>query len=224
MVFLTGIIIGFAIAAPVGPIGLLCINRSLTNGLKIGLLSGLGAAFADAVYGMIAGLGLTTISSFLLREQVYIRIIGGAFLIYLAIRILMSSITKGLKEKNYKITPLKSFTTTFILTLTNPMTILSFVAIFAGLGLGTVNRGHISALFLVAGIFSGSMLWWLLISSLASILRKKVLNNNLLKIINILSGIIILILGLLALKPLWNILMKIMCTKKLRRFVWLKSY
>ena len=199
MIFLKGLTIGFAIAAPVGPIGLLCINRSLANGLKIGLLSGLGAAFADGVYGLIAGLGLTTISSFLLKEQLFIRIIGGIFLIYLGIKTLLKSVSVTRKENNSKITSLNAFTTTFILTLTNPMTILSFIAIFAGLGLGSVNKDHLSAMLLVLGIFSGSALWWLIISSLSSILLKKILNKNFVKIINIFSGVIISSFGIFSL-------------------------
>lgn len=200
MIFLNGIVIGFAIAAPVGPIGLLCINRSMSNGFKIGLFSGLGAAIADGVYGLIAGFGLTTISSFLLKEQFIIRIIGGFFLIYLGFKTIKKSIITNKKENTFETSILHSFSTTFLLTLTNPMTIMSFIAIFAGLGLGTEAKDYLSALLLVFGIFAGSSLWWLFLALLSSFLKKNFLNDNLLKSINIFSGIIILIFGLISLK------------------------
>src|SRR4030066_1702005 len=150
-----GLIIGFSIAAPVGPIGILCIKRTLSSGRLVGLASGLGAATADALYGCIAAFGLTFISDFLIHQQAWLRLVGGLFLCYLGIKTFFSHPTDSTQESN----PgglLNASGSTFFLTLTNPITILSFAAIFAGLGLGSVSKGYIPAGLLVAGVFIGS--------------------------------------------------------------------
>src|SRR5262249_25510452 len=127
LLFLKGCIIGFSIAAPVGPIGVLCINRTLKAGLLAGLLSGLGAALADAFYGCIAGFGFVVVSNFLLSQQTLIRILGGLFLIYLGLKTFISKpINKSLQDKAN--TLWQDFISTFFLTLTNPATILAFLA------------------------------------------------------------------------------------------------
>lgn len=192
--FIKGLIIGFAIAAPVGPIGVLCIQRSLQEGFKIGFMTGLGAAFADGCYGAIAGFGLTSISSLLISHQLWIRIIGGLFLIYLGIKQFFK-IAQNDSKNNVDVSALQAFTTTFMLTLTNPATILSFIAVFAGLGLGTINASYLHAIFLVLGIILGSAAWWLILStSVAKILHHR-LSQIVIKRINQVSGIIILLFG-----------------------------
>ena len=132
--FFKGFIIGFSIAAPVGPIGILCIQRTLAGSNIQGLVTGLGAATADAIYGFIAAFGLTFISRFLVEHSVWFRVIGGLFLCYLGIRAFLS------KPQNQAVSvtnrnTLSSYGTTFFLTLTNPMTILFFAGVFAGLGM-----------------------------------------------------------------------------------------
>lgn len=159
--FLKGLIIGFAIAAPVGPIGILCIQRSLQDGFKIGFMTGIGAALADGTYGLIVGFGLTVISSFMIAQQFWIRIIGGLFLLYLGIKLLLTSPHERSKAGCSDKSSWHAYSTSYLLTLTNPATILSFVAIFAGLGLGTVNTDFASAMMLVLGITLGSAAWWL---------------------------------------------------------------
>lgn len=195
---LKGLLIGFAIAAPVGPIGVLCIQRSLHDGFKIGLLTGLGAAFADGVYGLIAGLGITAVSGFLIKEQAYIRIGGGLFLLYLGIHLLRKHHRPVAATLPREQSAWHVFIGTFLLTLTNPMTILSFVAIFAGLGLGDVNTDYFQAIFLVLGVVLGSAAWWFLLSgAVACILHRKI-NPGMLVWINRLSGIMIVLFGLYA--------------------------
>ena len=192
-------IIGISIAAPVGPIGLLCVRRSLTQGRAAGLISGLGAASADAIYGCIAGFGLTFISSILISQQKNIRLIGGAFLFYLGIRILLSKPKPAGQAAMVKGSSLiGDYTSTFFLTLTNPMTILSFSAIFAGLGLVGAGVNYTSASFLVLGVFIGSSSWWLILSGSVSLFRKKFTSTGM-QIVNRISGIIITGFGLFAL-------------------------
>src|SRR3970040_603046 len=137
---LRGLVIGFSIAAPVGPIGVLCIRRTLTEGRIAGFVSGLGAATADAFYGAIAGFGLTFISSFLIDQQFWLRLAGGFFLLYLGVKTFRSSPpdNAALQDRSGIF---GAYASTLVLTLTNPMTILSFAIIFAGLGLATASAG-----------------------------------------------------------------------------------
>ncbi len=191
-----GLIIGFSIAAPVGPIGVLCIRRSLSEGFLSGLFSGLGAASADAVYGCIAAFGLTAVSDLLVSQQVLLRGVGGLFLCYLGVRTFLSSPVETCDSPDRR-QPAAAYASTFVLTLTNPMTILAFVAIFAGLGLGGQSQSYLDAGTLVMGVFAGSALWWLALSAGTSLLRRAV-GPALLRWVNYLSGTIIFVFGVLA--------------------------
>ena len=193
---LRGFIIGFSIAAPVGPIGVLCIRRTLAEGRASGFISGLGAATADAVYGCIAGFGLTFISSLLISQQIWFRLVGGAFLCYLGFKTFLTRpAEQGASVKEYGLAG--AYASTFFLTLANPMTILSFAAIFAGLGVGSVSGNYVFAGLLVSGVFIGSAMWWLILSGIVGMIRTK-FNSSGLRWINIISGIIITGFGLLA--------------------------
>lgn len=196
--FIKGLIIGFAIAAPVGPIGVLCIQRSLHDGFKVGFMTGIGAAFADGAYGLIAGFGLTAVSSFLTQQQYWIRLVGGLFLLYLGVKLLMKRPISKSTGKNDR-SSWHAFITTFFLTLTNPATILSFVAVFAGLGLVTKGTDYMDALSLVIGITLGSACWWLLLSGGVAYILHHRLNPTLMQGINRFSGIIMLGFGAFAL-------------------------
>ena len=198
--FLRGLVLGFSIAAPVGPIGVLCIRRTLAEGRASGLVSGLGAATADAIYGCIAGFGLTLISKFLVSQQVWLRLIGGGFLCFLGIRTFLSKPAENVASAKGN-GLVDSYVSTFFLTITNPMTILSFAAIFAGLGVGSASGSYVSAAVLVLGVFIGSALWWFILSSGVSIFRTR-LNPDRLRWVNRISGIIITGFGLIALLSL----------------------
>jgi threonine/homoserine/homoserine lactone efflux protein len=190
---ISGIIIGFSIAAPVGPIGVLCIRRTLAEGRLHGLVSGLGAATADAVYGCIAAFGLTFISDVLVQQQLWLRLVGGAFLIFLGVKTIFSKPSE--KPPSEKRTGLMTaYGSTFFLTLTNPVTILSFAAIFAGIGLGSAVADYGSAALLVFSVFAGSAMWWLILSGTVSLLQKKV-TPRVLKWINRVSGVVIMGFG-----------------------------
>jgi threonine/homoserine/homoserine lactone efflux protein len=195
--FLRGLIIGFSIAAPVGPIGVLCIRRTLAEGRTFGFVSGLGAATADAIYGCIAAFGLTFISRILLSQLVWFRLVGGLFLCYLGLKTFLARPSeRAASTKGNGL--IGAYASTFFLTLTNPMTILSFAAIFAGLGVASARGNYFSAGLLVFGVFLGSTLWWLSLSSGVSIFRTK-FNPHGLRWVNRISGIIITGFGLLAL-------------------------
>jgi threonine/homoserine/homoserine lactone efflux protein len=197
--FLRGLVIGFSIAAPVGPIGLLCIRRTLAHGRAVGFVSGLGAATADALYGAIAGFGLTALSALLVRGQGPLRLVGGAFLCYLGVRTFLARPpASGAAERDGR-GLVGAYLSTLGLTLTNPSTILSFAAIFAGLGLGTSGGGatgidFTAAAVLVGGVFLGSALWWLILAGIAGVLRTR-LTPGAMRWINRLSGVILLSFG-----------------------------
>jgi threonine/homoserine/homoserine lactone efflux protein len=189
--------IGLAIAAPVGPIGVLCIRRSLNAGMLTGLVSGLGAAVADAVYGAVAGFGLTSVSMFLLDHQAAIRILGGVALLVIGLRILLAKAPAAGEQAITNGRLAGAFASCFLLTLTNPTTILSFLAIFAGLGLAEWVRDYTAAAVLVAGVLLGSALWWLVLSGGVSLVRHR-LSAAAFVWINRLSAAVILLFGLLA--------------------------
>ncbi len=198
---LKGLVIGFSIAAPVGPIGVLCIKRTLADGRMSGLVSGLGAATADALYGAIAGFGLTLISAFLLDQQTWIRLVGGAFLCYLGLKTFISKPAEQ-DVRAHGGNLISAYLSTFVLTLTNPLTILSFAAIFAGLGLGATDGDFASAGILVSGVFLGSAAWWLLLSGGVSLLRQR-FDQQVMAWVNRASGVIILGFGVAA---LWKLI------------------
>jgi threonine/homoserine/homoserine lactone efflux protein len=196
---LKGLILGFSIAAPVGPIGVLCIRRTLASGFGSGFASGLGAATADASYGAIAAFGLTSISGFLVDQHILMRLVGGAFLLYLGLRTFIASPAEsGIASSARGLA--SAFASILFLTLTNPMTILSFTAVFVGLGLGG-SSSVADASFLVLGVLLGSLLWWLILCSGVSLLRSR-LDYGLLRWINKLSGAIIMGFGLFTLGSL----------------------
>jgi len=199
--FIRGLLIGLSIAAAVGPMSVLCIQRTVHWGFFYGLISGIGVATADGLYGCIAGFGLTVIATFLVNQQSWIRGIGGLFLIYLGCRTLLSRPAERAAVVAKATGFVSAYISTFLLTLTNPTTILSFVAIFAGIGVGGGQHSTLSALLVVGGVFLGSAIWWLLLTGGISLLRGKFTYQWLLWI-NRLSGCIITLFGLIALLSL----------------------
>ena len=153
-----GIAVGIVIALPVGPVGVLCMRRTLYEGVAYGLVSGLGAALADSLYGVVAGFGLTFIRDSLLLERDWLGAVGGLFLIAAGWKAMI-------KTGEYRPEPLAgermayAFGSTFALTLANPVTILAFAAIFAQIGVDAA-AGYAGIALLVGGVFLGSLLWW----------------------------------------------------------------
>lgn len=192
-----GLLMGLAIAAPVGPIGVLCIRRTLTYGRVVGLLSGLGAATADGFYGCIAGFGLTFITHLLQGYAAWIGFLGGLYLCYLGVKTFLSRPTEEAAEVSAT-GLLGAYASTVLLTLTNPATILSFVTLFAGIGLVRAEGNYLSASALVLGVFLGSALWWVLLSGGVSIFRDR-FNLQGLRWMNRISGLILIGFGVVAL-------------------------
>jgi threonine/homoserine/homoserine lactone efflux protein len=192
---LRGVAVGFAIAAPVGPIGLLCIQRTLAGGRLVGLATGLGAATADAFYGFVAAFGLTLLTSFLVGQRVWLGLLGGAFLISLGVRTFRAPPAQqaaGLPPG----TLLRSYLSTLGLTLANPATIIAFFGIFAGAGLAAAASTPAAGL-MVVGVFLGSAAWWLLLSSVVGLLRGR-FDARALVWVNRVAGVVIAAFGLAA--------------------------
>lgn len=194
-----GIVAGFIIAAPVGPVGVLCVQRTLHQGRVAGLMSGLGAAVADAAYGCVAAFGLSLISSWLQMHEALFRLGGGLFLLFMAWRMLRAARHPGpqvaAQEGSYNERPVTCFISTFILTATNPITIVAFLGVFAFFGIGAFGLSNAMAAWLVLGVFAGSSVWWLSLAGLAGAFRQR-LGNGGMKWINGASGLLMLGFGL----------------------------
>ena len=190
-----GIIIGFSIALPVGPIGILCIRKTLTESHLSGIVVGLGAATADGLYGFVAGFGLTVISNILISQQIWIRLVGGLFLCYLGVKTFIARPVERPAEVN-GLGLFSSYFSTLVLTLTNPVTIVAFLGIFAALGLGS-EMSYGSAGTLVLGVFAGSALWFIFLSTVVTLFREKISHVGL-GWVNRISGTLIIILGVIA--------------------------
>lgn len=196
--FLKGFIIGFSIAMPVGPIGLLCMRNTLALGFLGGALSGLGAACADFLFGGLAGLGIASVNIFLENNSLLVHSIGALFLGGIGIQIYRKSNSIYLKQK--KEVPLKgllfAFFSTFFLTLINPLTILSYAAIYAAVATDIVQiPGLPSCLTVAFGVFLGSALWWLILSCITSCIHRKLEHKHLVRI-NQISGVFLILLGI----------------------------
>ena len=202
-VFSKGLIIGFLIAAPVGPIGILCARRTLTQGRRAGFASGLGAATADAIYGFIAAFGLTFISDMILEHQSWLRAGGGILLCMLGVRTFLAEPRSDKTMEKTGRVYAGMYTSTFLLTLTNPLTIFSLAAVFAGFGLAGTRGSMLSAAVLILGVFLGSGVWWLLLVGVVSVFHHR-FDSRMLGWVNKIAGIVIGVSGVLALITLWR--------------------
>jgi len=197
--FFKGICIGFALAVPIGPIGIMCIRKTLTEGRLQGLIIGLGAATADLIYGTVAAFGLTFISNTLFNQRIWIRLVGGILFLLLGGKIFRArpdNTNVHIGSKGI----FGSYISTVFLTLTNPLTIFAFVAVFAALDLGK-GLSYYSTSALVIGVFIGSCLWFLSLNSGATFFKKK-LNLAGLKWVNRIAGILIILSGFVAIASL----------------------
>jgi threonine/homoserine/homoserine lactone efflux protein len=179
----------------------LCIQRTVTRGWRYGLVSGLGIATADGLYGVVAAFGLTVVANFLVGQQTWVRLIGGLFLIYLGIRTATAPPAARAAKADGGTGFVGAYLSTLGLTLTNPLTILSFAAIFAGIGVGSGGGNALSAALTVLGVFLGSATWWFALTGGVALVRTR-FTPTWLSWINRVAGVVIIIFGLLALLSL----------------------
>ena len=189
-----GVLVGLIIAVPAGPVGVLCVRRTIFHGRLAGFVSGMGAASADAIFGIVAGFGLTVVSDWLLDYQEWLRIVGAGFLLFVGLSAFISDPLAETPSQRDHENLFADFASTFALTLTNPITILAFLAIFAGIGFTGEDATLAAAAILVLGVWLGSLLWWAALAGGAGMLRLSFRRNHLVWI-NRGSGGILLVSG-----------------------------
>jgi threonine/homoserine/homoserine lactone efflux protein len=176
-IFLKSMLIGLSIAAPVGPIGLLCIQRTLDHGPRVGLATGMGAAVADSVYGAIGALGVTAVISLLTEARTLLALGGALFLLWLAWGAWRASDTGQAAVVAGGVRGWHAFGGTFLLTMSNPATILSFIAVFSSLAAGMTTT--VSPAWMIAGVFLGSAAWWFALVGMVGRLRHRLKSAHL---------------------------------------------
>ena len=191
---LKGIAVGIVIAVPVGPVGVMCVRRTIFEGKAAGFISGLGAATADALFGFIAAFGLTFVSDWLIGYHQWLRIAGGCYLLYVGGSALLAAPDANQPSEPDAESLVRDFLSTFALTLTNPITILAFLGIFSALGLSGADATFARAAILVLGVWLGSLVWWLTLTfGVGSLFRS--FERRHLKWINRASGTILFVSG-----------------------------
>ena len=193
--FVKGLIVGFCLAAPVGPIAAICVQRTIAKRWLSGVMSGMGAAAADAVYGTIAAFGATIISEFLISEHDWLQRVGGVILLILGARLLLMHPVERKKNGAPNRGLAGDFMSTFVLTLTNPMTFVAFAAIFATMGIGAVRGRPMLTIELVGGVFLGSAFWWVVLCAGAFALRRH-FDFKRLVLVNRATGVFVIAVGL----------------------------
>ncbi|WP_413205681.1 LysE family translocator [Rhodospirillum sp. A1_3_36] len=186
--------VGFAIAAPVGPVGILCIRKALADGRIAAFVAGLGAAFADTFYGAVAGLGLSLVSDFLFAHRIMLSVVGGVFLVILGMKTLRKP-PLILPTGSSRVGLFKDFLSSFTITLTNPGTIIAFMAVFASFSVVSFERDALDASLIILGVFVGSSLWWATLACAAGAVRSHFTPVWLLWL-NRISGVALLVFGL----------------------------
>jgi threonine/homoserine/homoserine lactone efflux protein len=189
-----GILIGLMASIPLGPIGILCIQRTLSRGRLSGFVSGLGAATVDTIFAAIAGFGFVIIIDFIEDRSIILQFVGGIIVVLLGIRIFFSHPRKEIRDSSQS-TLMKDYITSFLLTLYNPLAIFVFLGIFAGFGLLGNDKGHFFSFILIGGIFAGASLWWITLASLVGYYRKNFGLRNILRL-NRIAGVLLTLFGL----------------------------
>jgi threonine/homoserine/homoserine lactone efflux protein len=192
-----GFIIGFVLPIPLGPAGILCIRRTIAQGKLHGFLTGLSAALTDTMFSIVAAFGITLVSNFIYQHQHEIRVIGGIILFALGYRTLRPRPIRE-TEIPHGTAPVLSFFSTFLVTLTNPMTVFAFAAIFVTIGVADLIHNHTSAGLLVAGVFAGSLSWFSLLTVLSSTFKVNIASNSL-PLLNKITGSLLVLFGFIAL-------------------------
>lgn len=201
--YLRGVAIGFAIAAPIGPVGLLCIRKALADGRVAAFVAGLGAAMADTFFGAVVGMGLGVVSQFITGHTFVLKVIGGLFMLGLGLHTWRAAAASLDSDPDGGRGPgmLRDFLSTFVITISNPGTILGVVGVFAALGASAQANSLAHQTMLVAGIFTGSALWWAVLSELTIAVRARFTPARM-RLFNHISGGLLMGLGALALGSL----------------------
>ncbi|MCZ6685497.1 MAG: LysE family translocator [Candidatus Dadabacteria bacterium] len=191
--FFKGFLVGIIISAPIGPVGALCIQRTMSNGRLSGILSGIGAAVGDSIFAVIAVFGLTFISGFLDEKEAWFRIAGGIILLYFGLRVYLSKPQDSSNQDN-EVNHFGTFGSALLLTISNPLVILSIIAVFAVLGIVNPTSSYPSTALLILGVFSGAVFLWIITCHILSNYRTRMGQKGVL-LINRITGLFILACG-----------------------------
>lgn len=194
MLFLRGLAIGLAIAAPIGPVGILCIRKALADGRLAAFVAGLGAALADGIAGAAVVLGLGAVSHFLNGHAIWLKLIGGIFMLALGLRTWLAAAIAVDLPKGKGPGMWRDFASTFLITMTNPGTILGVVGVFAAFGAAIRPASEGEAWLLIAGVFLGSVLWWLVLAEITVAIRARFTPNRM-RLFNHVSGALLMVFG-----------------------------
>ena len=201
--FIKGIIVGLLVSAPLGPIGIMCIQRTLNKGYMSGFVSGLGAAAADMIFAVIAGFGLTIIINFIEEKHIWFQIIGGIFVLYIGYRIFNTNPVRQLRLQRLNRTRLsQDFASVFLLTISNPMAIFLFIAIMAALKVANELLSFFELSILIAGVAGGAILWWFVLASIANRFRKRIRLKSIWWL-NKITGSVVFLFGLAVIISVW---------------------
>lgn len=202
VLFIKGVVVGFAIAAPVGAIAILCIRRTLAGHYSLALATGLGAGVADIIYGSVAAFGLASISNLMNQYDFWIRLVGGLLLLWIGFSIFRSGPVVNGDKRDVDASHVGAFLSSLILTLTNPITILAFAAVFAAMGVDHLNDSLIQPTALIAGVALGACGWWISLST-AILWMRHMMSDAQVRWINHISGLILLVFALYVLSTIW---------------------
>jgi len=193
----SGLVLGFLLAAPIGPMALLCIQITIRAGFSAGIRFGLGIATGDAIYAVLAAFGISAVSNLFLSYQRGIQIVGGILLLFVGIQILRSTARLVQIESNTNVNATRLYFSSIFLTLMNPMTIAVYSAAFSSITFDT--QSIFTSFFMVAGVFFGSLIWWFILAFLSKFFRR---NHRFMKLVHTLSGVFIIIFAIK--QMLWN--------------------
>ena len=190
-----GFLLGLVVSIPLGPVGALCIQRTISKGYKAGLLAGLGAACADLVYALIAGFGVSVVIDWLLKVRKWIQAVGSIIFMFMAYKVFYTNpAIQVRRSRRQKDRPLEDFLTTFLLTFSNPTPVFVLMAAFAGFILNE-EVNYIDIILSIAGVFAGCMSWWVVLVSVVNMFRNKIRLRHLLWV-NKITGVLVLIFAL----------------------------
>lgn len=206
VIFLKGVLIGLVVSMPLGPIGIILINRTLKRGILSGFISGLGLAVADTILAFLAAFGFTVILGFIEKERFIISLIGGGLILGAGLKVFFSNPVKDFRKKDKVNKSLwRDFYSVVVLAFTNPFTVFVFVAFFSGINLSSKLNPHFIQIFLIPGVFIGAITWWLFLSYFVNRFKKKISLRRIVKI-NKIAGAVIILTGIIILAGVFNTL------------------
>lgn len=198
-ILLKGIVLGLTVSMPLGPVGILLVNRTIKRGILSGLFSGMGLAAADTILAVVAGLGFTFIISFFQDEKFIVGLIAGLVILGVGIKVFISNPVKEFRKKEKgKKTLLRDFLTVLALSLSNPFTIFVFVAFFSGININSEVKPQLVPFLLVPGVFIGTLSWWFFLSYFVNRFKKNIRLRSIVRV-NQIAGIAIMVIGAIVL-------------------------